>query len=1671
METIRIRKRERPVIRVFVSSTFSDFRFERNALHRYVFTELERRCLGEGFHFQAIDLRWGVSTEAGLDHRTMKICFEEVRRSQYVSPQPNFLILLGNRYGWRPLPEEISEQEFDLLVAAAQSVHEQGSVSPSIHGKSPEQILRDWYRCDHNVLIRSPHENHSDRTTLNYILQSRRQDLGDGRDYTQTSAKPPTDTNDWCDVQEMLWAIINAAFPPTQLAKRFLDMDWQHHLSEVHDPQSPKRAVPQIVRFQGSATEQEIWAGAFSVPNAGEHVIALFREFDSCDIRYGRSRAKDFFDLTREGDIDSDASAAQQALKTALRERLGQDAIVNLPTSILTHAANGPAVADGTKHGMRAFCDKLVNDTLWPIIQQQMDDWKESAHRVASTSQSDSPLTASDTPVGKISPERELEIEREEHRRIAEHHTANFVGRNEPDGPLQKIAEYLQSDSKQPFVLYGDSGCGKTALMAKAFQVVPPNQSHIIRFLGVTPQSSDLRSLLTNLCLELRQDHPLDAPVPQEVAELQREFRQHLVAASDACRSIILFLDGLDQLEDCDSGLQLNWLPGGPTNLLPQQVKVVVSCLADRAEDDPAGQPFAILNHRGLINKDMYRLGPLLIEQAKRLFFDVWLRDAGRTLDGNRDYQTTQRNQIESRLTANENSLHPLFLKFLFEDVRLWRSYDDRNSDLPDTVDALLEQFFARLSLKVNHGPLLVRRVLAYLAAARRGLREAEILEVLFKDREFRRALLRKSLATGHRMHRRPKRIPIAIWARLRFDLNPFLTERLAPGASVLTWYHRQVADWVDAEVGRESDSSHGASDQRAFHLTLADYFGTGKFVSDSNDCKQSQRQTSTEISSLTRGMDEIAWQLTHAECWLKLECLLRHPGFIECKRNCGLSYDLLHDYERALASWGGNSNGQKNIADWSSFLHRFLGDLRNARQSVYQLAHNSADSGSVVESVERLLEEGKWPNEPWVRLLNRPSLLQSAACMTTAFYPRIDAASVDSTGRFMLMAGRDDSIRRADLHTGEVLDVVELEIKGHLVRLSMTPDGAKAIIVAAYFAWIWDFTDNHLERVVGTFDGRLSSVSIEDSGRFAIAGDLDGTLYWIDVSSRIIINKCSAHSDVTTLALSPDGASLITGGGDDCLVKLWSTGSLHCVSELSGHESPVFASCVTPDGNWAATGSKDGSVRVWDLREPKCQAELRIHNSTVNGLAITSDGQTVISGGFDKRICVWDVATKECTGESESHSRAITNLFLCDDQKRLISTSWDGAVKVWSTEDLRNVKASRDVYQVTSMAKLTDHFIAVGDTEGRVKLVDVSSRKSRLSINAHDGSVLALGVQPHTGHLVSLGKDKNISVWNPDTGTNITTFGKDLFEQADQCPVSLDCITDGAGVLCGSLEGVVIGWNVEAATPASVWRTPPLDLLGFTATFACRDAQDEDVFFSRRPSGANSVDCIAALPDGWRAATAGPDGRITLWNVFNGESLDTMRVANGRLFSLAVSPDGQWIAAANRNSVSIIRVDHNAEPEFLGIHDGICRCIVFRNDQRWIASCGDDGYLNLLSMNAQCAESGFSHTVSYRTNQGTPRAVVFADELVLGTTNGLEFLKLEGVPEAEPALLTPTVRWRANERGGFGSWDRRLTVRCPHCGTIMQVQEGNTEVRCGCGQPMRLNPFYCDNRTRILGQ
>ncbi len=100
--------------RLFVSSTFQDFGEERRLLQERVFPALEAHCAAQGFDFRAVDMRWGVNDDAQLNQRTVEICLGEVIEAKGY-PAPNLLILIGDRYGWVPLPFAIARDEFEVV--------------------------------------------------------------------------------------------------------------------------------------------------------------------------------------------------------------------------------------------------------------------------------------------------------------------------------------------------------------------------------------------------------------------------------------------------------------------------------------------------------------------------------------------------------------------------------------------------------------------------------------------------------------------------------------------------------------------------------------------------------------------------------------------------------------------------------------------------------------------------------------------------------------------------------------------------------------------------------------------------------------------------------------------------------------------------------------------------------------------------------------------------------------------------------------------------------------------------------------------------------------------------------------------------------------------------------------------------------------------------------------------------------------------------------------------------------------------------------------------------------------------------------------------------------------------------------------------------------------------
>ena len=377
--------------RIFISSTFNDLINERNALQKKVFPIIKSLCIKHGCRFQAIDLRWGVREEAALDQRTIKICIEEIERCRDITPRPNFMIILGDRYGWRPLPYEIPAEEFEAIKNNLSSDDNEREVQKT--------LLERWYWLDKNA------------KDMIYILQPRRDEF--------------INSENWKKVEEELYKIISDAIKKSDLNE------------------------DTVVKYLSSATEQEIIHGALAKPDNLPHVFCFFRRFDdtlSPDMG-------DFVDLDEFGKIDIDPYQKLKKLKKKLRSQM--------PHQICNYKAKWQLGRISEKH-INKFC-KDVKKALGKIIKKEIKLIKQT---------------------------KQIDLEIQNHQEFAKDRRKFFRGRQEY---LNQIEDYIMSNISQPLVLFGESGSGKTALIAKSSSRINKKYAdvHLIsRFIGATPRLS-----------------------------------------------------------------------------------------------------------------------------------------------------------------------------------------------------------------------------------------------------------------------------------------------------------------------------------------------------------------------------------------------------------------------------------------------------------------------------------------------------------------------------------------------------------------------------------------------------------------------------------------------------------------------------------------------------------------------------------------------------------------------------------------------------------------------------------------------------------------------------------------------------------------------------------------------------------------------------------------------------------------------------------------------------------------------------------------------------------------------------------------------------------------------------------------------------------------------------
>ena len=498
-----------------------------------------------------------------------------------------------------------------------------------------------------------------------------------------------------------------------------------------------------------SVTELEILHGVLSNPDMAEHAFFYFRDPGYVNTLPDR---KDF--------VSEDDKARQKLI--ALKEKI----------------RHGGFPVRENYPGPKAL-ESLVLEDFKALIDRQYP------------------------PDEKIEP---LDRDAIEHDAYAQSRAQVYIGREEY---YKRLEAHVRSKD-QPLVILGESGSGKSALLANwaiSYGEAHPDAFLLMHFIGATPYSADWAAMIRRIMAELKRRFDIQQEIPDKPDELRSAFANLLQMASAKGKAIII-IDALNQLEDREGALDLVWLPP----FIPENIRVILSTLPGKPLEDLKNRQWPTLTVHPLTQRERRVLIPFYLKQ----------------------YTKTLSEPRVEKIASSPQAANPLYLKVLLEELRLFGEHERLDDMIRHYLEAkdpheLYGKVLRRWEKDYGEGMGLVTQSFFLIWAARRGLTETELLDLLGKD---------------------GSPLPRAKWSPLFHAARESLISR----SGLLTFAHNFLRDAVCDTYMPTEETRHNA------HLRLSDYF--------------------SRFDINPRMVDELPWQLSQAQAWQGLKDLLTQPRF-----------------------------------------------------------------------------------------------------------------------------------------------------------------------------------------------------------------------------------------------------------------------------------------------------------------------------------------------------------------------------------------------------------------------------------------------------------------------------------------------------------------------------------------------------------------------------------------------------------------------------------------------------------------------------------------------------------------------------------------------------------------------------------------------------------------------
>lgn len=319
-------------------------------------------------------------------------------------------------------------------------------------------------------------------------------------------------------------------------------------------------------------------------------------------------------------------------------------------------------------------------------------------------------------------------------------------------------------------------------------------------------------------------------------------------------------------------------------------------------------------------------------------------------------------------------------------------------------------------------------------------------------------------------------------------------------------------------------------------------------------------------------------------------------------------------------------------------------------------------------------------------------------------------------------------------------------------------------------------------------------TVTISADGKSLYCGTRSGRVYVWDMSTLQLDRVLDVSSNVETLALSPNGKTLLTISSEKGDYVFWDAIRGDRLYRLGGGKLPkgyygVTSVAFSLDGLYIASSlradtkmnldfssakrTSDGyitvpmgedivdasrTVTLWSSKDRKLLRYMRGHKTDVNAIAFSPDSQFLLTGSDDGTAKLWSVRTGRIEETIDNQPKGVSEVAFSADGHRIALGRGDGSIIFWDRQSASVLWETPAYSQgLSSIACSHDgRFVLSGYGDGTSILWDATEGTRVRNLSQLSGP-LSVTFLTTNRHAVVATEDGDVDIWDLSSWKHVT--------------------------------------------------------------------------------------------------------------------------------------------------------------------------------------------------------------------------------------------------------------------------------------------------------------------------